>query len=342
MNFFITNREIIANSDGSESIREDGKEHAGDNLRFGTYDIAANKFTLFPEPDTTEEITYQNLADKNADDLKGSAKFFKLVYDQMIGPAGTSTTSNDALFFIHGFNTNLNGVRNAFKTLNECYVNQTTSPVKHIIIFTWPGMHPKIPLHYWNDEKDAERSGQALARGMEKVIRFFKEFLVFAKNPACNCSIHFMAHSMGHRVLKHMILELQIKKLLIPELFGQIVLMAADIEYDIFEKEKPYNVLLDLGVRVHVYFNHEDHVLDIAKFTKNFTNRLGRYGRKRVDSTLADVYDADVSVTIEDRNADLEETLLKHWYYYTSSEVIADVIDVLNGKISKFKITVTP
>jgi len=54
------------------------------------------------------------------------------------------------------------------------------------------------------------------------------------------------------------------------------------------------------------------------------------------------VYDADVSVTIEDRNADLEETLLKHWYYYTSSEVIADVIDVLNGKISKFKITVTP
>src|SRR3954454_896992 len=243
MNFFITNREIITNPDGTESIREDGKEHAGDNLRFGTYDIATRQFALFPEPDNAEQITYQNLAEKNVEDLKGSSKFFKLVYDQMISPAGTSTTANDALFFIHGFNTNLNGVRNAFKTLSDCYINEATSPVRHIIIFTWPGMHPKIPLHYWNDEKDAERSGQALARGMEKVIVFFKEFLVFAKNPACNCSIHFMSHSMGHRVLKHMILELQIKNLLIPELFGQILLMAADIEYDIFEKEKPYNVL---------------------------------------------------------------------------------------------------
>ena len=339
MNFFITNREIITNADSTESIREDGKEHAGDNLRFGTYDIETKLFTLFPEPDSAEETVYENLAAKNTDELKGSAKFFKLVYDQMVAPSGTSTTANDALFFIHGFNTDLNGVRNTFKTLNDCYVN-TASPIKHVIIFTWPGMHPKIPFHYWNDEKDAERSGEALARGLEKVVRFFKEFLVNARNPACNCNIHFMVHSMGHRVLKHMILELQSKHLLIPEMFGQILLMAADIEYDIFEKEKAYNPLLDLGSRVHVYFKHDDRVLDISKFTKNFTNRLGRYGRKRIDDTLADVFDADVSSVIEDRDADLEERLLNHWYYYTSSEVITDVIDVLNGNISKFRVTV--
>jgi esterase/lipase superfamily enzyme len=341
VNFFITNREIIPNQNGTESIREDGKENAGDNLRFGTYDIESKQFTLFPEPDNTEDIVYENLAEKNTDDLKGSAKFFKVVYDQLAAPADTNAAGNDALFFIHGFNTDLNGVRNAFKTLNDCYVNGAASPVKHIIIFTWPSMRPKIPLHYWNDEKDAERSGQALARGMEKVIRFFKEFLVNAKNAACNCKIHFMVHSMGHRVLKHMILELQSKNLLIPELFGQILLMAADIEYDIFEKEKAFNPLLDLGSRVHVYFKDNDRVLDIAKFTKNFTNRLGRYGRKRIDITLADVFDADVTTVVEDRDADFEERLLNHWYYYTSTEVIADVIDVLNGKISKFKVTVT-
>ncbi len=50
MNFFITNREIITNADSTEFIREDGKEHAGDNLRFGTYDIEAKLFTLFPNP----------------------------------------------------------------------------------------------------------------------------------------------------------------------------------------------------------------------------------------------------------------------------------------------------
>jgi len=105
-------------------------------------------------------------------------------------------------------------------------------------------------------------------------------------------------------------------------------------------KGKAYNPLLDLGSRVHVYFKHDDRVLDISKFTKNFTNRLGRYGRKRIDDTLADVFDADVSSVIEDRNADLEERLLNHWYYYTSTEVIADVIDVLNGNISKFRVTI--
>lgn len=340
MNFFITNREIITDANGNESIRPDGKEYAGDNLRFGTYDIATETFTLFPEPDNTEETVYQNLAEKNTDDLKGSAKFFKMVYDQMAAPVETATTANDALFFIHGFNTDLNGVKRAFKTLNDCYVN-ASSPIKHVIIFTWPGMRPKIPLHYRSDEKDAERSGESLARGLEKVVRFFKEFLVNAKNRACNCNIHFMAHSMGHRVLKHMILELQNKKLLIPELFGEILLMAADIEYDIFEKEKAFNPLLDLGKRVHVYFKDDDRVLDISKFTKNFTNRLGRYGRKRIDITLADVFDADVSSVAEDRDADLQERLLNHWYYYTSTEVIADVIEVLNGSISKFRVTIT-
>lgn len=49
MNFFITNSEIITDANGNESIRPDCKEHAGDNLRFGTYDIATEIFTLFPE-----------------------------------------------------------------------------------------------------------------------------------------------------------------------------------------------------------------------------------------------------------------------------------------------------
>ena len=338
MNFFITNREIITDAQGNESIREDGKENAGDNLRFGTYDNTTKKFTLFQEPENAEELVYQNLAEKNADELKGSAKFFKMVYDQMIKSGDATYSVNEALFFIHGFNTNLDGVRSAFKTLNECYVTPN-SPIRHIIIFTWPGMHPKIPLHYWNDEKDAERSGETLARGLEKVIRFFREFFVNTRNPVCKCNIHFMVHSMGHRVLKHMILQLRNRGLLIPELFGQIVLMAADIEYDIFEKEKPYNVLLDFGHRVHIYFHRYDRVLDISKFTKNFTNRLGRYGRKRMDISLPDVFDAEVTNVTEDRDPDIQEKLLNHWYYYTSTEVIEDVIKVLKGNPSKFKVT---
>jgi hypothetical protein len=46
--YFITNREIIKLANGEEAIREDGGEFAGDNLRFGEYDLDQNTFTLYP------------------------------------------------------------------------------------------------------------------------------------------------------------------------------------------------------------------------------------------------------------------------------------------------------
>lgn len=334
MNLFITNREIIQSPDGTETIREDGGDHAGDNLRFGSYELATQQFTLFPEPDRQADLSYELLADRNTEGLAGSARFFKTLYDEL-SQTGTPE-KNDALFFIHGFNTNLEDVRSAFSRLHECYVKPASSPVKHLILFTWPGRSPKIPYHYFDDKKDAIRSGEALARGIEKVIRFFKEFLVLGENQPCGRQIHLMVHSMGNRVLKHMLLQLQACGTPIPEMFKEILLMAADIEYDIFDRKEPFYSLIDLGARVHVYYHRGDRVLDISKYTKNFSNRLGRYGRKQEDPTLADVWDANVTRTQDDRDADQLEKKFNHWYYYTSSEVVGDVIRVMVGGDSAF------
>jgi Uncharacterized protein conserved in bacteria len=279
MNFFITNREIIVDQNGNESIREDGREKAADKLRFGSYKNRV--FTLFPEPDTELEALYEGLDSKRSDDLKGSARFFKLIYDELM-KGGKSATDNNVLFFIHGFNTNLNDVRSTFHTLEKLYVNNPNCPISHIVIFTWPGMSPTVPYHYFNDKNDAIHSGEALARGMEKVTKFFREFLSNEKHKSCNRDIHLMVHSMGHRVLKHMMMELKQKSVQVPELFSEIVMMAADIEYDIFEPQEPFNDLIELGRRIHVYFHEKDRVLDISKYTKNFSNRLGRYGRKKI------------------------------------------------------------
>ena len=337
MNLFITNREIIKKGK-NESIREDGGEHAGDNLRFGSYDTAKEQFNLFPEPADESETLYNDLLKKDKYALRGSVAFFREVYDELMKPDNKSggIIKNDVLFFIHGFNTNLNGVREAYEHLNTRYVENPKSPVRHIIIFTWPGKSPAVPLHYFDDKKDAIRSGEALARGIEKVIRFFKEFLVNARNEPCHRKIHLMVHSMGHRVLKHMMLELKNNRIPIPDLFTEIVLMAADIEYDIFERDEAFNSLIDLGNRIHVYYNNNDRVLDISKYTKNFSNRLGRYGRKRIDTTLADVLDANVTSTKDDKKFGLEEKLLNHWYYYTSSEAADDIIEVLKGGKSEY------
>jgi len=336
MNFFITNREIIVSKGGKESVREDGKENAADKLRFGVYE--KGEFKLFPEPDSEAEAIYADPDDVDPASLKGSARFFRTLYGELV-KGGERIKNNNILFFIHGFNTNLEGVRSAYDWLQRSYINKEGSPIKHIVIFTWPGMSPVIPYHYFNDRNDAIHSGEALARSIEKVTRFFREFLHGGDREPCNRDIHLMVHSMGNRVLKHMLLELERKQIHVPEIFSQVLLMAADIEYDIFEPGHPFTHLIDLGKRVHVYYHEKDLVLDISKYTKNFSNRLGRYGRKKSDSSMSDVIDVNVTKVKDDLDPTLKSNVGNHWYYYSSSEVVDDVLKVMKGGKSKFNTT---
>lgn len=319
--YFITNREIILKN-RKETIRPDGKERAGDNLRFGTYDMGNKEFTIFPEPNSEADLVYRNLKpDGNTNNLKGSSRFFKELYDAMSEDA-PDAAEGDTLVFIHGFNTNLKSVEEAFESLHKHYVLPGDNPIKHLVILTWPGQKRDIPLHYRNDALDAERSGMAFARGMEKLLDFFFQFLSpKTGNPDCGRKIHLMAHSMGNRVLKHMILELLKNRKNLPEIFKSIHLVAADVEYDIFEKEGAFAQLLDMGDKISIYYHEGDNVLDISKFTKNFTNRLGRYGRKRKNQGIPEIEDFNCTDFPQDLG-DVIERKGDHWYYYTSRKAI--------------------
>ncbi len=327
MNYFITNREILGKGK-RQRIREDGEENAGDNLRFGTYDIESKKFELFAEPNKEIDLIYSGISKKKTDNLKGSTRFFKDIYCTLTD----DNKKGDVLFFIHGFNTNLDGVRDNFETLNNKYVDNPNSPIQHIVIFTWPGRTSTLPFHYSDDKKDAIRSGETLARSFGKMIQFFKAFLLHDRNEACKQNIHLMLHSMGHRVFKHTMIEMHSKQIQIPEIFKEIILMAADIEYDIFEKGNAFENLIDFGDRIHVFHHKKDRVLDISRYTKNFSNRLGIHGRKRLDLESKNIFDVDVSTANDDDEYGAREDMLNHWYYYSSSEVVNTAIDILNGE----------
>lgn len=334
MNFIITNREIIKNS-GAESIREDGGEQAGDNLRFGTYDLQSRRFTLFPEPKNALQTLYAPSGYKPPENYAGSAQFFRVLYKEMSAPVIFKTPfnveKNDVLFFLHGFNTDLNGVRSNFETLHKKYVEDKNSPIAHIVIFTWPGRHPKIPYHYFDDQQDAKRSGAALARAIEKTHAFMRDYFSDDKHAPCKRRINLMVHSMGHQVLQSAMSNLKIKL----ELFNELLLMAGDIEYNVFDRDKEFYNLIDLCARCHIYYHNEDRALDISKYTKNFGNRLGRYGRRSVDPTLDGVHDVNVSHTCDDKDSGEAEKIINHFYYYSSREVVTDIIEVLNGQPSR-------
>jgi esterase/lipase superfamily enzyme len=121
------------------------------------------------------------------------------------------------------------------------------------------------------------------------------------------------------------------------EIFGEIVLVAADIDYNAFEKGEAYNRLIDMGKRIHIYYSKNDHILDFSKFTKNLNSRLGKYGRYRVDETLHDVYDIEVTHCEDDiQYQSFVDKFGRHWYYYTSTTVANDIIQVLKGEKSNF------
>lgn len=340
MNLFITNREVILEN-GLEKLREDGAERPNHNLRFGQYRIDTEEFELFPEPESFADINYIKIGLLDAGDLSGSARFFRQMYDCLVTDSGLKTSSGDpkedVLFFIHGFNTNLKTLRNNFAALHKCYVENPDSPVAHLVAFTWPGRSLNIPVHYHDDRKDAVDSGFSLARAIkDKFIPFLHQFLTVERHRVCGRKIHLLAHSMGNQVLRSAMIEMK-KGDFVPEIFHEILLVAADVEWNVFDEGNPFEDLIDLGVRVHIYYHDKDGVLDISKYTKNgFSNRLGRYGRKHRSRQVEDIFDLDVSRNRDDLALGWIDKNLNHWYYYTSTEVILDIIHVLNEGESKF------
>lgn len=346
MLLFVTNREIIASNfkevkSGEkmlrvpqiEVIREDGEENAGDNLRFGTYDLKTKKFNLFPEPYLEEHLMY-TAGGSGKVPAFGSNAFFHAAYEEFKATTGKIPGKSDVLFFIHGFNNDLKQVRDTFEKLHQQYVLPKESSIAHVIIFTWPGMNKSIPYHYFDDRKDAVRSGLALYRGMGLFRKFLTSFLVKAGNPDCNTRIHLMAHSMGNRVLKETMLEYERRNEAVPQIFNQIISIAADVHWDSFDQGEGFDRLSDFGEEVHVVFHRKDRILDISKLTKNLSNRLGRYGRKRKEESYKTIFDHDVTELDEDQGTKLEE-LGNHWYYYSSNKIVVFLQGVLKRSLLK-------
>jgi len=331
--YFITNREII-NKNGKEEVREDGREKAQDDIRFGYFDLDNENFKLYEDIDIKDSAIKLSYSDFTFD-KKGSGLFFKTLYENMISKNG-----GDVLFFVHGFDTDLDGVRKNFINLNEKYVENENSPIKHIVIFTWPGKDLAIPLHYRNDAKDADRSGEALYRAFRKFqqfqVEFFKRKIDNKKHPMfCEKKIHLMCHSMGNRVLRAMLNEIKEENIHLEAVFNEITLMAANIEWHDLEPGMKMDQISELGERIHIYFNRSDNVLDIAKFTKRFCNQLGRYGTRRINKLASNIFQVDVT-RIKDQDSNFER-MMDHWYYYESNIVISDIIKVFEGdEISPF------
>jgi esterase/lipase superfamily enzyme len=219
--------------------------------------------------------------------------------------------------------------------LHKEYVENPHSPIRHIVLFTWPAR--SNILKYRDDARDAATSGYAFGRGIQKLRDFFK--ITFGldpsnpSNPICNHKIHLLVHSMGAKVLESMFEQMLSENKTITSLFSQAILVGADVDYTSLESPRPLNHLIDICERVNVYYHNADMALKISETTKNAFNRLGKFGPRQSNLLPDDIVEVNTT-NVTDDNGVLHGAV-HHWYYYNSPTVINDISSVLNGNSFK-------
>lgn len=196
-------------------------------------------------------------------------------------------------------------------------------------VFSWPTNGEMMPwLDYASDRDDARSSAKAVARALQRLLDYLRSV---PKSDWCNANIHLVAHSMGNYLLRNalqaMLSDLGERPL--PRIFKNIFLMGADEDNDAFQDPRKLARLPELAEAVHVYFARNDLALTIADTSKGLPDRLGSTGPRVLSSlphkvTLVDCTDVSATSSVKDAN---------HQYYRRRDEVIADVRQVLSGRM---------
>jgi esterase/lipase superfamily enzyme len=317
--YIITNRQIIREA-GQERINPDGKEPSADTLRFAEYDDQTRQVLIYPDI-TDAAINYRATANAG-----GSVHFFNTLFQEM----SISEQNNDTLVYIHGFNTSLQDALDGIHDLKQNYIDNRENPIARIVMFSWPSNDQL--LEYRSDRRDAEISGYALGRAYSKFFKFLKQF--FHKSDAtqshqpCNCNLHLMCHSMGNYVLERMLRTLIESNSLITTVFKEVILVAADVDWNVMENPRPLYSITRTCERVHLYFHLKDRALTISETTKNSLNRLGKYGPQNIWNIPQHVSVVDASVASGDSPTN-------HSYHLKDKTVITDISAVLRGERSE-------
>jgi esterase/lipase superfamily enzyme len=333
--YVVTNREIISNPkkkknyravNDEEFIRIDGNELSSENLRFGRYTFADpgdnGKLEIFKEEDVD---TFDPSDDTKA--MPSDAQFEEL-YESM---KAEKKGQGEVMIIIHGYKSDLDKSLYTLRKLHYTYVENPDCPVKFLVLFTWPAM--KNLFRYRSDARDARTSGYALGRAIYKMAKFVGHR---TKND-CGQRIHLLAHSMGNRVLEAMMEQMSDHdEEVLGSLFHEAILVGADIDYDALESPRPMYDLIDICERIHVFYHRKDAALTASETTKNAYNRLGKYGAKNSGNLTDDVYQYDITHTKDDLTDSIFQDQINHWSYFTSSETVEMIIEVLTDNQDDF------
>ncbi|MFN7986267.1 MAG: alpha/beta fold hydrolase [Thermoanaerobaculia bacterium] len=218
-------------------------------------------------------------------------------------PTGEHVDQKHVCLFVHGYNSSWAEAVGRYEKL--CHgLFAGDAGLGSCVLFTWPS-HGS-PADYLPDRSEARESSQDLAELLVLLYEWLLRNQAMAtRSPeaACRAKTSLIAHSMGNYVLqKAMQLAWSRKnKPLLVSLINQLVMVAADVDNDLFASGDRVDgsdgdAMANLTYRVSALYSGRDAVLGMSAGLKHFGKR--RLGRSGLDPNVPrpdNVWDFDCS-----------------------------------------------
>jgi len=198
-------------------------------------------------------------------------------------------------FFVHGYNVGWQASSNSYQNLCARMFEGDDS-LGLCVSFDWPS-YGNI-LGYYPDRAHARECAQDLTDILSELFDWLvkkqddalKAAVAIAQNKKpktepCKAKVSVISHSMGNYVLQKAMAAAWTRKNqpLLVSLVNQLVMVAADVDNDLFDAGAPDNddgaAMVNLTYRITALYSGRDAVLGASAGLKHFgTRRLGRAG----------------------------------------------------------------
>ena len=244
--YFITNRKVDQSQSMEKWIYLDDRLHIGES----------------------EIEKYNNNYYKIKD---GTLDFYMYSGSQFLNQVFKKFISDSVIIYFHGFDVSFeSALCNVYKLQKRLNENDY---FPDIVVFSFPSNGKLNAEDYLLDQDDAKKSGQAVSF----LLNYLEENNICGGKPVIN----LILHSMGNFVLQHGFNQYK-KDNSFNRIFQNICMVAADVNYDVFEND--FSDLNKISNNVSVFYNEKDWVLGYSNHAilKNLP-RLGKVGPKNKD-----------------------------------------------------------
>lgn len=197
------------------------------------------------------------------------------------------------------------------RKLQKGIFEKEQNPYGLVVSLIWEcGMNYKsnVPLAY--------NKGKAFSSVVQEVV-------AVARNLE-DTKISMLCHSMGNRVMQGFYEEIQMEYEQPP--FHNILMAGADLESDIFEKDKPLENIDRFTENVTIYVHNNDRSLKMSKLL-NENDRLGLQGVSDISKVSEIIEIVDVSIVTD--NESFASKMSNHRYFCESPTVRQDILNCL-------------